>query len=300
MILTHQEIEILCSMGNFAPSGGNSQPWLIDVFQKKLEIRLHSSILHPSTPPAYIKGSIFSLGMFAENVCIASEKLGLDYKLIIHSPDNLTDCFATFDYTGRTSVHPDDSALYSVIKSRVTNRKGHNGENITSEQIDELQAVSKPDDKCGLFLISDKNVKNNVIKILAKADVIRMKNKKLFHAMLDEIRWTPLQSNEAKDGIDTKTLELSGMDLFSLRLIKNYPILTKILPSKIFESSTKNYLSNSSHFGCVSLEKDITPNLFYCGQIAQRTWLTATKLGLSFQPWTILPFMGMDILNSVR
>lgn len=297
MKLTDQEIEELSSMGGLAPSGGNSQPWLVDIFSDTLEIRLHPNSFTASTPSAYILGNIFSLGMFAENVRISSAKLGLEYTLNIHSPTNLKDCFATFKFTSRKSDKAlGIASLYNVLKLRVTNRKSHNNIIIPLEQVKELENIFSLEQQCKLSMISVNDTKNRIAEILASADAIRMRNKKFLNAMLDEMRWTSVQSEKTEDGLDIKTLELSAMDFLALNLFKTFPFLARILPRKFLGSFTKKYLLSSSYLGCISLTSGTGySQIFYCGQLAQRTWLVATKLGLSFHPWTILPFMGLDV-----
>src|SRR6185312_9252952 len=80
IILTQKEIEVLCTAGSLAPSGGNAQPWKVNVKKNKIEIQLD-----PKRSDSFIDvgryASVFSLGCFTENFCLAADSLGLEYAM---------------------------------------------------------------------------------------------------------------------------------------------------------------------------------------------------------------------------
>lgn len=300
MELSNREVEILCEAGGLAPSGGNAQPWLVEIRQNILSIKLNSSLLS-TAPHTYLLGGIFSLGMLAENICVASETLGLAYTLNFLNPTEPNQPFAAFQYTHRDENAPKTelSSLFHFLDSRLTNRKRHNGSNISVEAIDALQeSIDQSYTDCSLNVSSDKNHREKVVDILAEAEAARLRNDSLFYAMLEEIRWNAIEAEQSKDGIDIQTLELSKQDLLSLRLLSKYHFLRKILPVPALKTMTKKYMLSASHIGCIAIHREVNhKNLFMAGRASQRLWLSATKLDLALHPWTSLPFMAFEVME---
>jgi len=297
MILSDTEIALLSTAGSLAPSGGNAQPWLVDIDRNIFKICLDPKFLR-TAPYTYITGGIFSLGMFCENICIASNTLGLEYTITISDAKKPEGFQVILEYTQRNAGdHSSTSdSLMPFLSRRVSNRKLHQGGTIASESIKNLESFFMDEDApCLLTLIDEEQSKKEIVEYLAEAEAIRMKNTVLFSAMLDEIRWNNKQAEQTKDGIDVATLELSEADLLPLRIINKYPFFTKILPNAVFKPLVRKYMLSSSHIGCVTITEDITyKNLFLAGRTSQKLWLLATKLDIALHPWTTLPFMNLE------
>lgn len=300
MILSDTEIALLSTAGSLAPSGGNAQPWLVDIDRNIFKICLDPKFLRIA-PYTYITGGIFSLGMFCENICIASNALGLEYTLTISDAKEPEDFRVIFEYTQRNAAAtPSSDSLMPFLSRRVSNRKLHQGGTIASESIKNLESsFIGVDTPCLLTLIAEEQSKKKVVEYLAESEAIRMKNTGLFSAMLDEIRWNNQQAEQTKDGIDVATLELSKADLLPLRIINKYPFFTKILPNAVFKPLVRKYMLSSSHIGCITITEDITyKNLFMAGRASQKLWLLATKLDIALHPWTSFPFMNLEANHS--
>lgn len=304
MELTHQEIEALAKAGGLAPSAGNGQPWQLIAHHNLLELRLNPNFININTIPyCYIATGIFSLGMFAENICVCSRSLGLNYHLELLEPSTFNEPFAIFEYTSRSQndvSHAQLSPLLSTLENRVTNRKLHNGCEISPNEMSILsKSTAEEDDPCTLNFISDKKHKTKIVDLLATSEVVRLRNSSLFKSMLHEIRWDTNQAQKTKDGIDVDTLELSKIDLFFLKLLKKYNFLTKILPDIALKGLTKKYMLSSVYIGCVGVPTNMSyKNLFIAGKKSQRLWLSATELNIAFHPWTGLPFMELDAIHA--
>ncbi len=297
IILSDNEIEFLSKAGSLAPSGGNSQSWVVNIDNNSLNIKLNPKHLH-SVPYTYLTGNIFSLGMFAENICIASDTLGLEYILTIADTTKPEDLWIRFEYTQRnTNKHASlNDSLMPCLARRAANRKPHTGGTLSSELIRTLESsFASMDSPCLLTLFEEQSKKQSIVECLATAEAIRMKNTGLFRGMLSEIRWNNTEAEQTRDGIDVATLECSKADLLPLLIMKKLPFLTKILPSSAFKRPVRQYMLSASHIGCVTIPNPFTyKRLVLAGKASQYLWLRATQLGIALQPWTSFPFMHLQ------
>lgn len=294
--LTEEEIEQLCTLGGYAPSPANLQPWDVRIDGKRIHLFLHRARSKSLLDVNHL-ASIFSLGSFAENVAIAASSFGLVFELVISDSCSFDDPIATFTFTERTSSQKEDP-LYPYLKERVTNRKAYDGTIVEDADLESLTSCLSGIDGLSLSFKSSSEDKRDIAKTLGKADIIRIKNKPLFTDMMNEVVWPKISL--PKLYIDVNTLELpKSMTRFLLGL-KKIPPLRHLIPSPLFASSTHVLVKKCSHVGCLAIaDEDIhrTKQIFRAGQCLERVWLYATKLGLSFQPWTILPFLLIRAKN---
>lgn len=295
--LTQDEIRQLCEAGSMAPSGGNAQPWLVKVKGDTLNLTIN-----PGRSVSFLDvegyASFFALGCFAENLFLAAEHLGLSYKAQFINSKNLKNFHFQIIFIERKNGK---NELFRYIKDRSTNRKISDGSFIESALIDQIinipSAASLKMQLSAVFLANDKT---RIAKALGKADGVRMMNNELFKEMMNEIRWSEEEVSETRDGLDLKTLEVPANLGKMLKLVKKFPMLRNTVPLSSFENMAKPLLLGCSHLCCLSTPEKLTPEvMFEAGRILEKIWLTATKLNISFQPWTVLPFfiMRMNFLK---
>lgn len=290
--LSRCEVEKLAIAGGKAPSGGNIQPWILTVKPQQLQIKLD-----PLRSKSFIdvgkSASFLALGCFAENVCIAAQTMGLIYKIDVLEYKKISDPIIVIKFFDRKEgmkkfSHP----LYPYISKRVTNRQLSDGTIIGNKQIEKLKKVASQSGKrYGLVALSGYNDKKKAAKILGKTDAIRNTNKETLRQMMEEFRWSRAEALATRDGLAIETLELPTNLEKMLRLYKKVPSLRYIIPKEAFEKMTEPLILGSSHICCYYTSQPYSSrSLVIGGMILERIWLTATKLGLAFQPWTVLPF----------
>lgn len=291
--LTEDELRQLCEAGSMAPSGGNVQPWLVEANGNTLDLTIN---LERSGSFLDVEGyaSFFALGCFTENLLLAAENLGLVYKTEFINSQNVKDFHFQIIFIDRKKGR---SELFPFIKERTTNRKISDGSFIEKELVDQLVTISaSSQSQMRLSTVFSANDKGKVAKALGKADGVRMMNNELFKEMMNEIRWSEGEVIKTRDGLDLKTLEVPANLGKMLNLVKKFPILRNTVPLSSFENMAKPLLLGCSHLCCLSTSDKITPEImFEAGRQLERIWLTATKLKISFQPWTVLPFFIMRI-----
>jgi len=288
--LTDNEIKTLCTAGGYAPSGGNVQPWKVEITDRCVMGLVLDNLRSSSFLDFENYASMLALGAFAENVLIAADTFGLtyngpEYKEIIRAKPHIEIRF------NRKVEVKDKHPLYSAIKNRVTNRKMYDGTKIDEENINKLKNLTEEGGSYSLKTVHKESEKKKVADILGKADGIRTYHKELFKQMLSEIRWNAKEVKKTKDGIDIETLEFPALVIKMLGLMKKHPAIINTFPRKVFEDQAKPVLIASSHL-CI-FSTNSKPNrevMFEFGRVLERVWLTATDMGLAFHPWTVLPF----------
>src|SRR6185437_2113145 len=81
--------------------------------------------------------SLFAIGCFIENVKIAAEHLGLNFKLDLFPYVHPRDTIAAFTFTGQVNRQKEN--LFAYIPKRVTNRQLYNGEILSIKEIATLE-----------------------------------------------------------------------------------------------------------------------------------------------------------------
>jgi len=292
--LTSHDIELLCEAGSMAPSGGNAQPWRVSIENNIFEIKLDSKRSNSFLDVRKF-ASFFAIGCFTENVSIAAEHLNLRYSIEFPEFKSIQDTLVRFIFIGRNDKNKNN--LYAFIRKRVSNRQLYDGTTLSDKEIKELQNSIGNIGKNFLFkTISEYEKKVLIAKTLGIADRIRTLHDGLFYQMMSEFRWNEEENQKTKDGLDLKTLELPpNFDKIFL-LLRTFPPVRKIIPRKAFEDLAKPLLLNCSHLACLASSKQLNHRtLIDGGRAMERLWLTATKMGIALQPWSVSTFLMMRV-----
>ncbi len=295
--LTKKEIETLLTAGSMAPSGANAQPWRVKVFPDNLKL-----YFDPKRSASFIDvgktASLFGLGCFLENIEVAAEELSLKYSLSFNF-SNLNKTIVTMKFVGRNEERGGSRAyLYPFIKERVSNRQLYDGSMVDAGYIKQIQKDTSDHNKnLRLAAISQQAKKVLLAKVLGRADVIRMTNRKAYTQMIQEFRWSPEEVKKTRDGLDLRTLEMPKNMAKIFTLIHKHHQIINMLPRRVFVEISKPMIEGSSHVHCLYTTRKLTPEImFEAGRIIERIWLKTTSKKLSFHPWTIVTFFIFRML----
>lgn len=293
--LSNQELYDLLTYTNLAPSGGNVQPWLW-VFDKQGVLHLyHDKARSESLLDFKGTGSLIAFGAALENLRIWCEYHGVDYQVHKHIKAFEENKIASITFKGkkRPEVSQQLRDFFECIPKRITDRLNQKRVPLSPEVIDKLvEFVNGTDFDLKIIDCPEK------IKLLAsingKMDWVRMLNKIGYDDFLSEIRWTPEEAAQTKDGIDLATFDFSPSEQALMRLISNRQAMQVIRAFKLGQGFTKISDDSFNSASAVALlsAKEYSPNAFLeGGAILQRIWLMANHLGVSFQPVTASLFM---------
>ncbi|MCZ8516860.1 Rv1355c family protein [Paenibacillus filicis] len=281
-----------------APSGGNCQPWQFCYQHDKLHI-IHDRKRSKNLLDTTNHGSYIALGAAIENIVIAARFRQYDSKVNLFPFDENRDIAASIEFAPFQDIYPEpEESLYHEISKRVTNRHVDSTDLITENELDRLNEALMSDNS-KLHLVTDKQVMCEIADLLGQGDRIRFLNPELHREMMGEIRWNDKQTLETYYGIDLKTLEMTSAQAAGMRLLARPEvanILYQMNGGKALEKGAKDSIAYSSAVGLISMIGRQNEDWIKAGRQIQRLWLTATKLGLAFQPMTALLFM-FDLLH---
>ena len=299
--LSSAQIETLLKAGSAAPSPANLQAWEVKVRSSRIELRLDlkraTSFLDVGKYAA-----LLSLGAFAENVALTAHSMGLKHDLQILPELESGAVIVCFTFNGKSeNPIPKDSDLQQFIFSRCTNRKFDEGVRLPEETVEKLRRELQASHLSIEFsAVSVREKKRVFEEVLGKGDAIRFFNPITRNEMFNEVCWSKEEASATHDRVALATLELPQPVIFMMRLMRQFPLLLKLIPQAKMEKVFLPQLEATSHLCCVSMKEPLEAiALFEVGRAIQRLWLRATQLGLSIQPWTVLPFLILrnELLN---
>lgn len=284
-LIAEDLIQKLIASAAKAPSGGNNQPWHWHYENGTLHLFLNMRVSGAYLDPDYIS-SYASLGASIENLLLeaAVNELAVDWKF---TPELFPNHIALFNFNGKHEASDKEKNLAAQIANRHTNRKPGNSQEISAEELAQLQAVIADEELAIHWLTADED-KKVLGDISGQSDLLRMFTPVAHDDFVNkEMRWTPEQILETGDGIGINTLDLSNNDQIGLRLMKDdraVQFLKKIKGGHAFKSLALKQFQTSPAIGLITLPQHSSLNYLKGGMAVEKLWLTATALGYQIHP----------------
>lgn len=282
-----------------APSGNNSQPWKFEVRGNKIYILNISD--SDATPYNFDqKGSYIAHGALIENISIIAAKCGYEVRIELFPDKNNPDNIAII--TLEEGVVKEDP-LFDYIIDRATNRRMYKKVPLRQEHRSEiLKTEEEVVDGGKIILIEDRGEIEKLAESLALHERLIFENKMIHNIVFSSILWSEKENAEKRKGLYIKT-KFPDMPAFLLPAMKIFGkwsvvgILNKIgFPEKIHKQSTASCIS-SSILCAILVNNEESENYLRGGRLLQRVWLKSTKLGLSIQPMTGIPYLARRIFS---
>lgn len=286
------EVDFLVHYATMAPSGGNMQPWHFVAQEGRIDCFAHEARSTTFLNFRHV-GTYVAIGAAVENLELAARALGLAI-LVVPFPDTnapLLICSVTLE--GR--VEPKRSTLFEVIPQRVTNRQIAPPTNISSQDEERLRlAVGEAQ----LTLVQDRPTLDRIAGVLGEVDRLRLLSDVMHPELMSELRWTPEEVEQTRDGIDLATLEASPSNVVAIRMLgrETARFLQNMDGGRNLMDSAKKVMAGSSAFGLVSFPGSEPKSYFRGGRALQRLWLTATERGIAFQPMSVQCYLFPRLL----
>ena len=290
--LTREDVRRLVQHGIEAPSGGNVQPWRFRARGNRVRCLIDDQ--RSNTILDYEQtASVLAIGAAVENMDLAARAAGLvcEVKPFPDPRDSSVVCDVHFRALPGAPKEP--SSLAACISARATNRKLARRQALSPEHQRAMVAAAESAG-ARLRLVTEPAQLDALGRLLGAGDRVRFLSRQLHHEMMSEIRWTPEEVERTRDGVDIATLEFSRTDLAGLRLSRNYANLRFLLEiggGRALENSARDAIKASSAVGLLTMHGVGRDCHFQGGRAMERVWLTATSLGLGFQPWTSILYL---------
>jgi molybdopterin/thiamine biosynthesis adenylyltransferase len=263
-----------------APSGGNTQPWRIEVAPAHVSILVATE--HTDTMDIGYRASAVALGAALLNARIAAaahHKLG---------PITLTDhtdgspLRATLRLGHDTD--PELAELYHPMLARHTNRHHGTPTPLASETATLLTSAAQRQG-AQLRLLSARDDIARAATILAAADRTRYLTPSLHKDMIAELRWP--EDPDPDTGIDVRSLELDPGQLAMLDILRRPDVMAQLAEwnaGSALGEDTRDRVLASSALAVITVPGHSLSDYARGGGAAELVWIIAQQNGLSVQP----------------
>jgi len=280
--------------GSLAPSGDNLQPWHLDWQGDTVRISVDTSRDRSLYNFEY-RASLIAIGAMIENIAIAASSAGTAADVECSGAgDNLLS--ASVRFRPLAALAPDPLAPF--IRQRCTNRKPYRTEPLGRDVLAALEGAIPGGAVGAIRLIEDRAQ----LRVLARAaslnDRLLFEIQPLHDQFFQAVRWTEQEAAATRDGLYVKTLELGPMAA-AFKAFRSWSVVRVMnaLGSSLFAPvhSFQTFMKSPA-FGFLQMP-DVSPRAFLDGgRLLQRVWLTATSLGLGFQPMAGMLYL-LNYLN---
>jgi molybdopterin/thiamine biosynthesis adenylyltransferase len=263
-----------------APSGGNSQPWHIEVGDSAVTLRLAPELT--STMDVEFRASAVALGAAVFNARVAAAARGRRTEVTFAQDDERTPLLANVRWT--VGEEPELAQLHRAMLLRETNR--HHGTAVAIDA-DVTSAMVSAAEREGarLRLLTSRNAIASCAELLAAADRIRYLTPHLHAEMFAELRW-PLDPSQ-ESGIDIRSLELPPADLAVLDVLRRPEVVAQLAAwdaGEVLGEDTRDRVNAGAAVGVISMRGNTLPDYARAGSAVEAVWITAQRLGLAVQP----------------
>lgn len=284
-VMERDEVEFMVRHALLAPSGGNAQPWHFEWTGSALHCLLDAEA---SLMDYEDCGALVSLGTAVYNVELAAGELEVAAAVELAVEAGQAACIVRFS---RGDGQP--SPLFRQIPLRATNRKPGRRAPLSLEDQTALHAAAD-EEGAQLQILQSADALEEMGRLIGAGDRMRLLSEPLHREMMREMRWTPDEVEETRDGLDLALLHLNPGEAAVLRLMAKWPVmeeLRRIGGGGGLERRARKLLEGASAVGLLTVPGTSRASYLGGGRPLQRVWLTATARGLSLQPQATLPYM---------
>lgn len=263
-----------------APSGGNSQPWRIDMSPHDVSISVAPQ--YKSMMDVGFRGSAVALGATMYNVRIAAAASGRLGPVAVTEDAEGTPLRVTMTF-GQGS-DPDLAELYEPMLERRTNRR-HGTPRPLGEPTVRLLTEAATREGARLHLLTDRDELAHAAEIFAAADRIRYLTPRLHKEMIAELRFPGDADPDV--GLDVRTLELDNTDLALIQLLRRPDVMAHLADwgaGSALGDDARDRVLASSALGVVTVTGDGLTDYLRGGAAVEAVWILAQRAGLSLQP----------------
>lgn len=287
-------IERILDQARWSPSGDNTQPWRFEILSDT-QVRVIGN--DTRTYCVYdLEGhaSQVALGAMLETLRIAATKEGFKTEIVLS--DEGTDDAPIYEIELIEDKFIKTNKLHAVIPERCTQRRLMKTKELTADDKRALEEAVQ-----GEYRIVWTDGFVNKLKMagfLFKSAKIRLTTKEAYDTHADVIDWNKQFSTDA---VPDQAIGLSNISLkfckWAMQSWERVKFANRYLGGTVLPRVELDFLPAmfcGAHFYLIANEKpETTEDFTRAGMAVQRLWLTATKLGLQFQPeMTPLIFAG--------
>lgn len=263
-----------------APSGGNVQPWRIEVGADEVSIEIAPA--HTSTMDMGFRGSAVAVGAALLNTRIAAAAHGaLGEADLVEDADG-----APLQARLRLADGTDAelAGLFTAMMARESNRHHGEPQPVEADLVAALHAAAEREGG-RLHLITDRDDMDRVATLFAAADRIRFLTPHLHREMISELRWPGDPDPDA--GIDVRNLEFDEGDMAVLGVLRRPDVMAELAQwnaGSALGEDMRDRIRASSALAVVSVPGAGLRDYAIGGAAVEAVWIAAGRHGVGAQP----------------
>jgi hypothetical protein len=280
-ILGRGLLDSLASAAMRAPSGGNMQPWEIDVTPESITVSIEPQ--HSSTMDLQFRASAVALGAALLNVQIAAAAHH------VLGPITVTDTVETtpLQATMHISDHGTDPALASLYQPMISRESNRHHGTPTSLDRDTIALLTAAAEQHGadLRLLTQRDDIAQAATILAASDRVRFLTPHLHQEMIAELRWPG--DPDPDTGIDVRSLEFDAGEMAVLDVLRRPDVMAHLAEwdaGSALGDDMRDRVLASSALAIITVTGKTLRDYATGGSAVESVWICAQQQGLAVQP----------------
>jgi molybdopterin/thiamine biosynthesis adenylyltransferase len=283
--LTHADestalADIVAAAAIRAPSGGNVQPWRVELRPDSVCLWLVPE--RSSTMDIAFRGSAVAVGAALFNARVAAAAHHVLGRVEVDNGDEGSPLRAVVGLApGQES---ELARLYQPMLRRETNRHLGTAEPLAPSTASALECAARREG-ARLRLLTSHDEIEGAATILGTADRIRYLTPQLHAEMFSELRWPHDASLDT--GIDVRSLELDPGDLVTLDILRRPEVMAHLAQwdaGDALGDDTTDRIRMSAAVGVVVVSGRTLTDYARGGSAAEAVWISAQEHGLAVQP----------------
>lgn len=266
----NQDLLKMLEYGVKAPSGHNTQPWKFKLNENRIEVYPNLSKELPVIDSLH-RELYISLGCAVENICIAANELGFDYKTEILNQNSLS-----FIRIQLKKADVKKNPLFAQIDKRQTNRSIYKSRIISTDTISKLKNLKSESSVSLHFFKKGQNDFTKLCELIYKGNEMLFTNNDFKNELLVWMRFNFRHVQKEKDGLAYNVLGLPALPKWLGK-----PLVKSFLTPKSQNKVEREKLSSSSHLVLITTKENTIENWILAGIALERFFLKCTELGIA-------------------
>ncbi|MCB1753235.1 MAG: ThiF family adenylyltransferase [Gammaproteobacteria bacterium] len=283
-------VERIIELARWAPSGDNTQPWRFEIIDNDRFLVRGSDTRDWCVYDLDGRASQIAVGALLENISIAATGEGLQssFDIDAESPDHepVIEVRLT-NSSNDTGLQPESDELLPFIRLRTTQRRPYTTRPLREADRETLEHAVEPGHR--VVWISGRKKIGSMARLLFSSAHIRLTIPEAYAVHKRIIQW---DSHFSSDRIPDRAVGLDDVNLKSMRwAMKSWErieFVNRFLAGTVMPRIMLDLIPGlkcAAHFLIVAdKQPESLRDYLDAGRSLQRFWLTATRLGLQFQP----------------
>ncbi|WP_090147618.1 Rv1355c family protein [Dyadobacter soli] len=280
----------------YAPSTGNDQPWKWLYRNGRLHL-FHDRYRSYSFGDFDQIASNISFGAAYENLVLKSNEADLHIHAELFPLGQESTLIAVITFAGNgagVNTQPVFSPQsVAAIFERNTNRNPSTAVQVSANELEALRTAAESVEGARFHYFDEREHMMALAEIIGECDRIRLLNPSGHRDFVQrEMKWSPAEAENSRDGIDIRTLGMSKGQMTALSIIRDEEIvqaLKNIQGAGALVDVARNSVKTASALGMITMPKYDYEDFFWGGVSMQRFWLKAEELQFAIHP-LISPF----------